>query len=376
MVAYVVPSGGAVHADKLSDGHLNRWENLWSMLYRQENPDDPEFDIRGWNSSYTRMPLPAEEMRDWVDETVRTIEEFGAESILEIGCGSGLLLHRLAPHCRRYVATDFSAAAVDRLQRQVAVGDLPDIVEARQCPAHALDDIASGFDLVVVNSVVQYFPSVAYLDDMIEQALAHTRPGGRVFIGDAYHLSLREAMQASIVAEQSADAPRELLRSRVLHRIASQTELLIDPAYFADLADRSPDVSSVEARPKFGAHANEMTSFRYDAVVHVGDAPAPSVDVPWHDWQGDGFDADSLGALLGGEASGGFGVRRIPNSRVTSWLNLWSSLNGAGDDVAGAGARPVDRRPAGAHDRHRVRPPSELPVRPPGRIDRRGLATG
>ena len=155
------------------------------------------------------------------------------------------------------------------------------------------------FDLVIVNSVVQYFPTASYLDDVIEQAVARTRPGGTVFVGDAYHLALREAMQTSIVVEQAApDAATELLRSRVLHRIASQTELLLDPAYFARLAARSAGRGRGPGPSKFGAYDNEMTRFRYDAVIQVGGDAGPSADVPWHDWQDDGLDAGSLRALL------------------------------------------------------------------------------
>ena len=344
-IAYVVPSAGGTPAAALTDGHLDRWENLWSMLYRQEDAPEPEFDIRGWTSSYTRKPLPAEEMRDWVDETVRTIRELRADSVLEIGCGSGLLLHRLVPHCRRYVATDFSAAAVERLQRQVRDGDLPDHVEARQGAAHVLDDVPGEFDLVIVNSVIQYFPTVSYLDDVIEQAIARTRPGGTVFVGDAYHLALREAMQTSIVVEQAApDTPTEVLRSRVLHRIASQTELLVDPAYFARLAARTAGVSAVQARPKFGTYDNEMTRFRYDAVLEVGGDPGSSVDVPWYDWQHDGLDASALQALLAGDGDLGFGVSGIPNSRVTPWLRRWSELSGGVGAQDAAGMSTEDLR--------------------------------
>ena len=86
-------------------------------------------------------------------------------------------------------------------------------------------------------------------------------------------------------------------------------------------------MGAVQARPKFGAYDNEMTRFRYDAVLEVGGDADPSVDVPWHDWQDDGLDASSLQALLAGDGDG-FGVSRIPNSRVTPWLQRWSELNG------------------------------------------------
>ena len=57
-------------------------------------------------------------MREWVEETVATIAAHGPRRILEIGCGTGLLLYRLAKDCERYVATDFSQKALDRVYRK------------------------------------------------------------------------------------------------------------------------------------------------------------------------------------------------------------------------------------------------------------------
>jgi methylase of polypeptide subunit release factors len=40
--------------------------------------------------------------------------------VLEIGCGSGLLLFRLAPHCAQYHGTDLSQKAIDYLKANLA----------------------------------------------------------------------------------------------------------------------------------------------------------------------------------------------------------------------------------------------------------------
>src|SRR6266849_10423371 len=62
-----------------------------AQLGKQAGTSEPGFNIAGWNSTYTRMPIPAEQMREWVDITVQEILSFQPWDVLEIGCGTGLL---------------------------------------------------------------------------------------------------------------------------------------------------------------------------------------------------------------------------------------------------------------------------------------------
>ena len=87
------------------------------MQFGKEAASSPlAFNIARWNSSYTRKPIPAEEMREWVDESVEEILALRPREILEIGCGTGLLLLRIAPNCKRYVGVDQSKAALQRIK--------------------------------------------------------------------------------------------------------------------------------------------------------------------------------------------------------------------------------------------------------------------
>ncbi|MEE8587653.1 MAG: amino acid adenylation domain-containing protein, partial [Acidobacteriota bacterium] len=102
---------------------IAHWKTLYQETYLPPTAgDDPEFHIVGWKSSYNGQPIPAAEMREWVEGTVQRIRSLQAAgsadpALLEIGCGSGLLLSRLAPRCRRYRATDFSPQAVAHIER-------------------------------------------------------------------------------------------------------------------------------------------------------------------------------------------------------------------------------------------------------------------
>ena len=82
--------------------------------------------------------------------------------MLEIGCGTGLLLWRIAPQCAAYVGTDLSETVVRNLRGhlQDPGHHLPHVTVRHQ----AADDFSGiepgSFDVVVLNSVIQYFPGL------------------------------------------------------------------------------------------------------------------------------------------------------------------------------------------------------------------------
>ena len=60
------------------------------------------------------------------------ITELRPRRVLEIGCGTGLLLFQLAPRCQRYLAQDFAPAALAHVAAEAArrglepwLGELP-----------------------------------------------------------------------------------------------------------------------------------------------------------------------------------------------------------------------------------------------------------
>ncbi|MDB9388326.1 amino acid adenylation domain-containing protein, partial [Microcystis aeruginosa] len=123
LVAYLVP---ALQNEALPEQlaqwqseYISDWQSLYERTYSQgqDSLADLTFNITGWNSSYTRQPLPASEMREWVENTVSRILAFQPERGLEIGCGTGLLLSRVAKHCLEYWATDYSQGAIQYVER-------------------------------------------------------------------------------------------------------------------------------------------------------------------------------------------------------------------------------------------------------------------
>jgi len=260
-----------VEAGEVSE-HVSQWQALYDETYARSQAQDATFDIEGWNSSYTGQPIPAPEMREWVEGTVDRILALHPRNVVEVGCGTGLLLFRVAPETERYVASDFSRVALEGIRRRL--DGLPQVL-LRQAEADDWTGVKPGeADLVVLNSVVQYFPGIDYLVRVLEGAVRAVAPGGAVFVGDVRSRPLLEAMAASVELFQSPSRTVEDLRRRVRRRVADEEELVIDPAFFLALAKRLP-VSRVDLRVKRGRWHNELTRFRYDVILRIG-APAPS----------------------------------------------------------------------------------------------------
>src|SRR5262249_12803367 len=164
LVAYVVQDShvdeSAVKtdpADERTTEQVRQWQLLYDQLYGQESKEGSgTFNIVGWNSSYTGEAIPGEEMAEWVETTVERILELKPKRVLEIGCGTGLLLYRVAPHCEGYVGVDFSEEVIGKLREQLAEQELPQ-VRVEQGIADEVEIEAGAYDVVILNSVVQYF---------------------------------------------------------------------------------------------------------------------------------------------------------------------------------------------------------------------------
>ncbi|QIS03534.1 amino acid adenylation domain-containing protein [Nocardia brasiliensis] len=277
LVAYFTPGEQAADAAGAEQDQVANWQVVFNSTYRQGRDGDADFDISGWNSSYTNAAIPEEHMREWVDATVAAVRSLAPRRVLEIGCGTGLLLSRLAPLCEVYDATDVSASAIENVRTKIVEPD-PGLAHVRLdlCAADALpDDLAGSYDVVLINSVVQYFPSADYLTRVLHHAAGLLAPEGVLFVGDVRDLLLSESFHATVEATNAPSAGAGELAPAVRAALDRDAELVIAPRYFEDLVAASPVLTGSRMRLKRGVHLNEMSRFRYDAVLYAGSRGLP-----------------------------------------------------------------------------------------------------
>ncbi|MDX3695572.1 amino acid adenylation domain-containing protein [Streptomyces europaeiscabiei] len=343
LVGYVVPAEPDAEARESAEREqIGEWQEIYSAEYTEIGTALFTEDFAGWDSSYDGTPIPVEHMREWREATVARIRELRPRRILEIGVGSGLLLSKLAPDAEAYWATDFAAPVIRKLTEGISTDpELAGKVELRCQAAEVTDSLPTGFfDTIVINSVIQYFPSLDHLHQVIRGALDLLAPGGALFLGDVRDLRQARVFQSGIQAARAdADTEPGSLRRAVERGLALEKELLVDPDWFTTLG------VGVDLRTKAGRHHNELTRYRYDVVLYEG-APALSLDgVPALDWTG----RDALLPRLDG--TGPLRVRGVPDARTAGDLAGLRALDtGRPTAVAATGVEPEDlRETAEAH---------------------------
>lgn len=281
---------GSTVVGALTHEHLAHWTEVYDWTYSTAQQGNSDDDLAGWRATDTGEPLPAEHMIEWIERTVDLVLAQHPHNILELGCGTGLLMRRLAPHVEHYVGTDVAGEIVDRLSARNVAGTSFVEAGAHELRGQPVQDAVAATgavpDCILLNSVTQCFPDTRYLAAVVLDALDFVAPGGTVIVGDVRHSGqlLDFARWAEIA--KNPDGDPGTLDDRVARRAATDSELCVDPSTLASIAAASGREVSVLTYAKTLREDSELTRYRFDAIFTVDAAPAESAlprITPWHD---------------------------------------------------------------------------------------------
>jgi len=313
----------------LFDGDVNlqlqQWCAVYDDIYKNNTKQHASMlNTAGWISVFTRKPLPQAMMARWRDNIVQRIEALQPQRILEIGCGTGMLLFPLSQRSQGYAAIDPSVHALDYIDTKMRA--LPNFSTEHVCLqrayAHQLPHYPHAMDTVILNSVVQYFPSVDYFVLVLRQVIAQMTPTGKIVIGDVRSYAHVDLLYASYLSAQHASLQQDEVFYQLFHALETQeNELLFHPDYFYHLKTVIPEIASVSIELKQANNDNEVSTFRYDVVLHLGEAPALATGLHWQDFQQDKLQWATLAKQLALQPQA-LAIQNIPNQRFHRYVTL------------------------------------------------------
>jgi amino acid adenylation domain-containing protein len=343
--------------DEQLDRHETQHVEAWAGHFDAEayssieslRPDQIGRDFVGWTSMYDGTDIDKVEMDEWLDDTVATIRRYGPLGcVLEIGTGSGMIPLNIGDGLERYIGIEPSRRAT-RLVNETAerIPTLANKVRVYQGTATDLGQIGISLlpGLVILNSVIQYFPSQEYLFGVLQQLL--NLEGVRIiFAGDIRSYPLYGQFLATKAMRTSGESlSQHKLRNMMAEMEKQESELLLDPAFFTSLQKRLPgQIEHIEILPKRMHATNELSCYRYAAVIHCKVQEAEMQlhgqeisSGDWIDFARQGLDRQALFALLQRRsASPIIAISNIPNSKTIFERHTIHALHQAGQSQHGS----------------------------------------
>lgn len=146
----------------MSDGDRGYWEK----------------HAKNYERSMAVLGRPIPRMVELASDAVR-----GAEHVLEVAAGTGIVTVGIAATARRVLATDYSAAMVIALEQRVRATGLNN-VRCEQADLYALNFEEGMFDAVVAANVLHLVPDVRGALAALKRVL---KPGGRIVVPTFCH---------------------------------------------------------------------------------------------------------------------------------------------------------------------------------------------
>lgn len=238
---------------------IDAWKKVYESVYSQPSLFKLREDFTGWQDSLTGKNFDAKAMQSWLQNAIENILSMNPKRVLEIGCGNGLILFKIVKHITSYVGIDISDIALQSIDLSLKDQEREKITLL--CgSAHQLTQIlnsSQSFDVIILNSVVQYFPSIYYFETVLNQCISLLSPNGTIYLGDIRDYSLLELFYARKYSSMDI----------IAQAITEENELCISPAYFYTISESFKQLTPKFIKKRLFTEPKELSLYRYDVFL-------------------------------------------------------------------------------------------------------------
>lgn len=248
------------------------WSPVFEALYDNSKKNAPNSMYVGWNDSRDNTPIPIEQMDIWKEMTVNSLLDFDTSTILEIGFGSGLIVSSLLHRAQSYFATEISTSAISLVEESLRENPHFDKLVIFNQDASNFDNIPqNNFSLIIMNSVAQYFEDSQYFINVLDNLVASAKNTGTLFVGDLRNINLAKFQYSARHNDARKILSQHDFSMLIDFELGCEKELLISPAFFMNFCNENPRVRGVQLRLKRGNYINELSKYRFDVVLFIGE---------------------------------------------------------------------------------------------------------
>lgn len=257
-----------------SDVYTELYNYLYSAAADVET--DHKLNHVGWNSSITRMPYTDKEMYEWRDDTIDAILSQKPKKILEIGCGTGMMLFSLIDSIDQYTGIDLSEKGIEyvksRLNEEQKKKTSFYVLDVDKLPEIKED----GFDMVIMNSASQYMGGEDHFAEIMSKCADKLADEGRILIGDVKEEWNRKRFY---IACETYEGDKRELEKRINARQNTDFEFYMSIEYIKDMYKKVSRIKNVDILSKRGSCATEMNLFRFNVLFYLDKYDAPDYEI-------------------------------------------------------------------------------------------------
>ena len=243
-------------------------KNIYDTIYLQAaDYEHGTINNCGWQSSFTGSVISVEELSETYQWIRNLIHESDLSDVLEVGCGTGSLLLDYIDKAEECTVMEISSEAISYVKNRLNKEQLNKIIFRNESALNI--NAQKKHTCIIINSVIQYLPSVEILINLITKLITATKPNGSIIIGDVRSLELMDICFLEKIRRKNQEKKSLDPNLGAFYYKCRDSEIVLSPKFFYALKNRFNEISHVDISVKNGVHKNELNYFRYDVILHI-----------------------------------------------------------------------------------------------------------